>query len=325
MNTDTQPALVLHHMVKHFPLKGRGLRSEPLRVHAVDDVSLTINSGETFALVGESGCGKSTIGRLVARLVDPTSGQIFLNGQRFDTLAGQALRHARRNVQLIFQDPFGSLDPRMRVGEVIAQPLLNFGLMSDRRSMTKRVGQLLEMVGLPADSGNRFPHEFSGGQRQRIAIARALAPEPKMIVCDEAVSALDVSVKAQVVGLLAELQSQLGLTLLFISHDLAIVEQLAHRVAVMYLGKIVELSPSLNLFEQPAHPYTQALLSAVPVPDPFARIDRVILKGEIPSSTHPPSGCRFRTRCPKAFERCAAEEPALRPTAGGGVVACHLA
>jgi len=316
--------LEVNDLKKHYPLKGGFFGGATGYVYAVDGVSFHIERGETLSLVGESGCGKSTVGRAVLRLFDVTAGQVVLDGRRIDDLSPGALRAMRRKVQVVFQDPFSSLNPRMRVRDVLAEPIRNFNLIKDRAGIDRRLGDLMEKVGLPRDAVNRWPHEFSGGQRQRIGIARALAAEPELIVCDEAVSALDVSVKAQIVNLLQELQRELGLALLFISHDLAIVEHMTHRVAVMYLGKIVETAPRKALFGQPRHPYTQALLSAVPVPDPDQRRERIILKGDVPSPINPPKGCRFHTRCPYAFDRCRSEEPELRRVGDGHESACHL-
>jgi peptide/nickel transport system ATP-binding protein len=316
--------LHVNDLKKHFPVKrgyfGRGARV----VHAVDGVSFHIDRGETLSLVGESGCGKSTVGRAVLRLFDLTAGQVVLDGTRIDDRSAAALRPLRRRMQVVFQDPFSSLNPRLRIRDLLAEPIRNFGLAASPAVMTARVDALLDKVRLPRDAAGRWPHEFSGGQRQRIAIARALAAEPDLIVCDEAVSALDVSVKAQIVNLLQDLQRELGLALLFISHDLAIVEHITHRVAVMYLGRIVELAPKRQIFAAPKHPYTQALLSAVPVPEPGAARSRIILKGDIPSPIDRPAGCHFHTRCPQAFDRCRREEPALRPMADGALAACHL-
>ncbi len=318
------PLLEVTDLKKHFFVHSGALGTGGATVYAVDGVSFTIDRAETLALVGESGCGKSTVGRCILRLFDITSGQVMLDGKRIDELSAGALRPFRRRVQVVFQDPFSSLNPRMRVRDILAEPIRNFRLATSRAELAARVDRLLEVVRLPRDAAKRWPHEFSGGQRQRIGIARALAAEPDLIVCDEAVSALDVSVKAQIVNLLYDLQQELGLAMLFISHDLAIVEHMTHRVAVMYLGKIVELAPKRALFAAPKHPYTQALLSAVPVPEPGAARQRIILKGDVPSPINPPKGCRFHTRCPYAFERCRAEEPALRATAGGHLSACHL-
>jgi peptide/nickel transport system ATP-binding protein len=319
----TAPLLAVNDLRKHFPVRrgfGRGARV----VHAVDGVSFHIDRGETLSLVGESGCGKSTVGRAILRLFDLTAGQVVLDGRRIDDMSAVALRPLRRRVQVVFQDPFSSLNPRMRVRDLLAEPIRNFGLATSSDDLVVRIDALLDKVRLPRDAARRWPHEFSGGQRQRIAIARALAAEPDLIVCDEAVSALDVSVKAQIVNLLQELQRELGLALLFISHDLAIVEHITHRVAVMYLGRIVELAPKRQIFAMPRHPYTQALLSAVPIPEPEAPRTRIILKGDIPSPINRPEGCHFHTRCPQSFDRCRREEPALQQLPGGSLVACHL-
>jgi peptide/nickel transport system ATP-binding protein len=317
------PLLQVKDLKKHFTLRSGVLGTRAATVHAVDGVSFAIAKGETLALVGESGCGKSTVGRCILRLLDVTDGQVVLDGHRIDDLSAGTLRPLRRRVQVVFQDPFSSLNPRLRVRDILAEPMRNFGLAKSRADLQGRVARLMDMVRLPRDTLDRWPHEFSGGQRQRIGIARALATEPDLIVCDEAVSALDVSVKAQIVNLLQDLQRELGLALLFISHDLAIVEHMTHRVAVMYLGKIVELGSKRQIFASPRHPYTEALLSAVPVPDPSAARQRIILKGDVPSPINPPSGCRFHTRCPYAFERCRSEEPELTPRADGHFAACH--
>jgi peptide/nickel transport system ATP-binding protein len=319
----SRPILKVSNLKKHYPLPG-GFFSQGKIVRAVDDLSFEIARGETLALVGESGCGKSTVGKAVLRLFDITSGQILLDGRRIDDLSDGSLRPLRRRMQVVFQDPFSSLNPRLSVREAIAEPLRNFGLAVSRAEMDRKVEEILDRVRLPHDAARRLPHEFSGGQRQRIGIARALAPNPDLIVCDEAVSALDVSVKAQIVNLLKDVQEELGLALLFISHDLAIVENMSHRIAVMYLGKIVEMAPKRSLFAGPRHPYTQALLSAVPVPDPDARRERILLRGDLPSPISPPSGCRFHTRCPYVFDRCRTEEPELRDAGSGHVAACHL-
>jgi peptide/nickel transport system ATP-binding protein len=316
--------LAVKDLKKQFPLRGGLMRASARVVHAVDGVSFHIDRAETLALVGESGCGKSTVGRAILRLFDITAGEVLLDGRRIDDMPAGTLRPLRRRVQVVFQDPFLSLNPRMRVRDLLAEPIRNFGLAKPGAGLAARIDALLDKVRLPRDAAHRWPHEFSGGQRQRIAIARALAAEPDLIVCDEAVSALDVSVKAQIVNLLQDLQRQLGLALLFISHDLAIVEHITHRVAVMYLGKIVELGHKRQIFAAPKHPYTQALLSAVPVPEPSAPRARMILKGDIPSPIDRPSGCHFHTRCPHACERCRTEEPALRPMPDGTLVACHL-
>jgi peptide/nickel transport system ATP-binding protein len=316
--------LEVNDLKKYFAVRSGPLGLRSARVYAVDGVSFEIARGETLALVGESGCGKSTVGRAILRLFDITAGQVVLDGRRIDDLSIGALRPLRRRVQVVFQDPFASLNPRMRVRDILAEPMRNFGLASSPAEMEARVGALLDKVRLSRAVAQRWPHELSGGQRQRVGIARALAAEPDLIVCDEAVSALDVSVKAQIVNLLQDLQQELGLALLFISHDLAIVEHMTHRVAVMYLGKIVELAPKRNIFAAPKHPYTKALLSAVPVPEPGAARERIILKGDVPSPINPPKGCRFHTRCPYAFDRCRSEEPKLRLLADDHFTACHL-
>ncbi|MCL4133169.1 UNVERIFIED_CONTAM: hypothetical protein GTU68_005432 [Idotea baltica] len=297
-------------MKKYFPIPGGLLGRAVNHVKAVDGVSFAVHWGETLSLVGESGCGKSTVGRCVARLLGLTSGALMLDGER-------------KRLNIVFQDPFSSLNPRMTVEALVSEPLRSHGLVSSRAERHQRVAELLETVGLSPDIMDRMPHQFSGGQRQRLCIARALASEPEFIICDEAVSALDVSVQAQIINLLMRLQRDLGLAILFISHDLAVVEHLSDRVAVMYLGRIMEIADRDTLFTAPCHPYTQALLSAVPLPDPTAHRDRVILKGEVPSPINPPSGCPFRTRCPIATELCARERPELVEFAPGQSVACH--
>ncbi len=319
-----RPLLEVNDLKKHFPIRAGFFSGITGYVYAVDGVSFSIARGETLSLVGESGCGKSTVGRTVLRLLEPTAGQVLLDGVRIDDLSPGRLRPLRRRMQVVFQDPFSSLNPRLKVRDILAEPITNFGLATSRSDLDDRIADLLDKVRLPRDAMNRFPHEFSGGQRQRIGIARALAPGADLIVCDEAVSALDVSVKAQIVNLLSDLQRELDLSLLFISHDLAIVEHLTHRVAVMYLGKIVEIAEKRTLFSAPKHPYTEALLSAVPVPDPTVRRNRIILSGDVPSPIRPPPGCRFHTRCPRAFDRCRVEEPVLKAVGPGQVAACHL-
>ena len=313
-------------LVKHFPItRGVVLRHEIGRVHAVDGISFTVRKGETLGLVGESGSGKSTTARLLLRLIDPTAGRIELEGQDITHVRGERLRAARQEMQMIFQDPYASLDPRMTVRDIVGEPLVIWDRW--RGNGPRVVAELLERVGLNPDHADRYPHEFSGGQRQRIGVARALALRPKLIICDEPVSALDVSVRAQILNLLADLQRDFDLTYLFISHDLSVVRQVADRVVVMYLGKIMEIGKRDELYERPSHPYTQALVSAVPIPDPTlerAR-ERIVLKGDIPSPTDPPSGCRFRTRCWKAQEICAQEEPALVDRGQGHPSACHFA
>jgi peptide/nickel transport system ATP-binding protein len=317
--------LEVNGLKKHFPIHGGILGQVTAKVYAVDGVSFDVKRGETLSIVGESGCGKSTVGKAILRLYDVTAGEVYLAGERIDNMPAARLRPIRKRMQVVFQDPFSSLNPRMRIRDILAEPILNFGMASGRREVTERVEALMDKVQLPRDAIGRFPHEFSGGQRQRIGIARALAPGADLIICDEAVSALDVSVKAQIINLLADLQDELGLALLFISHDLATVEHLTHRVAVMYLGKIVELADRRTLFSRPHHPYTKALLSAVPVPDPTAKRQRIILKGDVPSPINPPSGCRFHTRCPFVFDRCRTEEPVLRAIEDRAhMSACHL-
>jgi len=309
----------------HYPVGSGLLRKSSSVIRAVDDVSFTLRRGETLSIVGESGCGKSTLGRAIVRLGRPTGGEVWVDGARIDHLSGPALRRVRRRIQMILQDPFSSLNPRMRVRDILAEPIVNFEPGIDRAELDRRIAHLLESVQLPIQAANRFPHEFSGGQRQRIGIARALGSGAEIIVCDEAVSALDVSVKAQIVNLLVRLQGEFGLTLLFISHDLSIVERLTHNVGVMYLGKIVELASRSELFGAPRHPYTRALLSAVPIPDPTVTRQRIVLHGDVPSPISPPSGCRFHTRCPYAFQPCSEESPELRTDGTSGhKVACHL-
>jgi oligopeptide/dipeptide ABC transporter ATP-binding protein len=318
-----RPLLSVRGLVKHFPVRKGLLQRVVGQVHAVDGVSFDIAEGETLGLVGESGCGKSTAGKAILKLIDPTAGEIRMRGERIDALTRREMRPWRRQLQVVFQDPYSSLNPRLRVRDIIGEPLVNYGV-SGGRALDDRVTELAHKVGLREEALARFPHEFSGGQRQRIGIARALALNPSLIVCDEPVSALDVSVQAQVINLLGDLQREFGLSYLFVAHDLAVVEHISHRIAVMYLGKIVEITDKRALFTRPQHPYTEALLSAVPVPDPEAAKKRIILKGDVPSPINPPSGCRFHTRCPYAFARCSQEEPEMREVLPGHHVACHL-
>ena len=313
----------VRHLKKHFPVY-RGILSRQVDwVRAVDDISFFIDEGETLGLVGESGCGKTTAGRTILRLLQPTGGEVFVDGANLDELSPGQLRLLRQKMQLIFQDPYSSLNPRMTVETIIGESLRIHGIASSRADMCHMVGNLLDRVGLSPRYANWYPHEFSGGQRQRIGIARALALRPRFIVCDEPVSALDVSIQAQIINLLEDLQDELGLAYLFIAHDLSVVEHISDRVAVMYMGRIVELGPKEEIYKDSRHPYTQALLSAVPVPDPEARKVRVQVSGDVPRAMDPPPGCRFSTRCPRVRTLCEEEEPRLRNLGGGHLVACH--
>jgi oligopeptide transport system ATP-binding protein len=308
---------------KLFPVRRGVLQRVAGHVKAVDGVSFSIDAGETLCLVGESGCGKSTVGKTILRLLEPTAGQIWLGGTEVTGLAEDQMRAHRRQAQMVFQDPYSSLNPRMRAGQIVAEPLENYGL-AEGAEKHRRVVALLEKVGLREDAMQRYPFEFSGGQRQRLGVARALALNPRLIVADEPVSALDVSVQAQVLNLLMDLQDEFGLAYLFISHDLAVVEHIGHRIAVMYLGRIVELSTKERIFSRPLHPYTEALMAAAPIADPRARRERLVIEGDVPSPMNPPPGCHFHTRCPYAVPRCKAEDPPLQEVAPGHVVACHL-
>ncbi len=317
--------LEVKNLKVHFPVKRGMFKPAQEFVRAVDDVSFSIAPGETLGLVGESGCGKTTLGRAIVRLVEPTAGSIALEGEDITTLDGAALRAQRRKLQMIFQDPYGSLNPRMTVEDVVGEALDIHGLTENKSARQKRIAELLKAVGLDAAYAQRYPHEFSGGQRQRIGIARALAVEPKLIVCDEPVSALDVSVQAQIINLLQDLQQERGIAYLFIAHDLAVVEHISRRVMVMYLGKVVELAEAKAIIRGPRHPYTQALISAVPVVDPDSKRQRIILPGDVPSPIHPPPGCPFHPRCPIVEDVCRAEIPPLREISPGHFAACHLA
>ena len=327
---DAVPAetvLEVRDLKVHFPvMAGAVMRRQVGSVKAVDGVSFAVRRGETLGLVGESGCGKSTTGLAVLRMIDITAGQVVFEGQDITGLDRNRMRPIRRRMQMVYQDPFGSLNPRMKVSEIVGEPLEVHGLAGDRAAWRKRVADLLDMVGLLPDMADRYPHEFSGGQRQRIGFARALALEPSLIICDEPVSALDVSIQAQVVNLFQELQERLGLTYIFIAHDLAVVRHISHRIAVMYLGRIVEIASRGELYARPLHPYTQALLAAIPIPDPEIEATRPqqIITGEVPSAMRPPPGCRFHTRCPQAMEACKSVDPPLRTMADGRAVACHL-
>jgi oligopeptide transport system ATP-binding protein len=325
--TENNVLVRVENLVKHFPItRGILVQRQVGAVKAVDGVTFDIHKGETLGLVGESGCGKSTTGRTIIQLYKATSGKVFLEDKELTNLKGEDLRHVRRNMQIIFQDPYASLNPRMTVGDIVGEPLEVHGIMSNRKERRQRVQELLSLVGLNPYFINRYPHEFSGGQRQRIGVARALALQPKFIVCDEPISALDVSIQAQVVNLLEELQDQFDLTYLFIAHDLSMVRHISDRTAVMYLGKIVELTTREELYHNPLHPYTKALLSAVPIPDPIAerKRQRIILTGDVPSPVDPPSGCHFHPRCSYAQDICKESDPEWREIAPGHWVACHL-
>ena len=327
--TDDRGAVLLEvrNLVKHFPLGGGLFGGPSAVVKAVDGVSFTIRRGETLGLVGESGCGKTTTGRCVLQLERPTSGQVIFEGRDLAALPESELRQVRRRIQVIFQDPYSSLNPRMTVGQIIAEPLAVHEIVKERRARAARVQDLLQRAGLLPAMARRYPHELSGGQRQRVGIARALAMEPSLIICDEPVSALDVSIQAQIINLLEELQVEFGLTYLFVAHDLSVVRHISDRVAVMYLGKIVEITDRKSLYEDPQHPYTKALLSAVPIPDPEieARREHIVLGGEVPSPLRPPPGCVFHPRCPIAIDRCRAEVPELREVKPAHGAACILA
>jgi len=317
------PMLEVHDLKKHFPIRRGILRRTTGHVLAVDGVSFSIRAGETLGLVGESGCGKSTVGRTILRLIEPTDGRIKVNGEDITNLEKAALRPVRRRMQIIFQDPYSSLDPRMSAGDIVGEPL-RVHAIDGPRQRAARVAEIFARVGLRKAQMDSYPHQFSGGQRQRIGIARALALEPDLIIADEPVSSLDVSIQAQILNLMMDLQRELGLAYLFISHNLAVVEHISHRIAVMYLGRIVEYADKQTLFTAPLHPYSESLLQAVPVPDPAVKRHKRVLQGDVPSPVNPPSGCHFHTRCPYAVERCRHETPALREVRPGQLVACHL-
>ena len=320
----TEPLLKVKQLVKHFPITGGVLGRVVDKVHAVDGVSLELDAGQTLGVVGESGCGKSTTGRCILRLIEPTSGEVWFEGKNVTAMGKTELRGMARDMQIIFQDPYASLNPRMTVGAIVGEALIIHKLTKTASQYQDRIVELLETVGLSADQMRRYPHEFSGGQRQRIGIARALAVSPKLVVCDEAVSALDVSIQAQVINLLEDLQDKFNLTYLFIAHDLSVVEHISDRVAVMYLGRIVEMASARDLYTTPLHPYTEALLSAMPVPDPQLKRTRIMLQGDVPSPIKPPPGCHFHTRCPLARKECSMESPPLKQSSDGHWVACHL-
>lgn len=318
----SQPMLTVENLVKSFPIYGGIFSREIASVKAVQGVSFSINKGETLGLVGESGCGKSTLGRCIIRLIEPTSGKITFAGNDITNLDGDKLRELRRKMQIIFQDPYASLNPRMTIGSILEEPLIIHNLFESAKDRQDRIRQLVDLVGLRPEHLSRYPHEFSGGQRQRVGIARALAVDPELIICDEPVSALDVSIQAQVINLLMELQQKLGLTYIFIAHDLKVVEHVSTKVAVMYLGKIVEMAEAEELYTHPKHPYTKALLSAIPVPDPRAKEGRIILTGDVPSPMNPPSGCNFHPRCPMATPECKVQVPVLEDKRPNHIAAC---
>lgn len=317
------PIIEVRNVKKYFPVKGGIFNRKKNVVKAVDDLSFSMMQGETFGIVGESGSGKSTLGRTILRLTEPTAGNVLYEGKDISHISAQEMRAYRRHMQMVFQDPFSSLNPRMRVGELIEEPMVihRYANVTGRK---ERIRSLLDTVGLPKEAADKFPHEFSGGQRQRIGIARSLAIQPKFIIADEPVSALDVSIQSQILNLISDLQDEFDLTYLFIAHDLSVVKHISDRIGVMYLGKMMELAPKKNLFDQPLHPYTRSLLSAVPIPNPHLKRERIILKGDIPSPVNPPSGCVFRTRCPVAFDKCEVKIPTLQHVEDGHYVACHL-
>ncbi len=320
---DKEDLLEVKELKAYYPIKGGFLRKTIGNVKAVDNVSFSIKNGETLGLVGESGCGKSTTGRTILRLLDATDGQIIFNGQDITKLRGKSLREIRKDIQMVFQDPYASLNPMQMVGSVVSEPIMNFHNKS-LKSLKKEVVELLRKVGLPEDAYYKYAHEFSGGQRQRIGIARALALRPKLIIADEPVSALDVSVQSQVLNLLKELQDEFDLTFLFIAHDLSVVKHMSDRIGVMYLGNIVEIADKEHIYDEPMHPYTQALISAIPIPDPRKKSTRIVLQGDVPSPANPPQGCPFHPRCPQAMAECSLTKPSLKEVKPGHKVACHL-
>ena len=326
-SSSSEILLSVRNLVKRFPVKGGILGREVASVKAVQDISFDIRRGETLGLVGESGCGKSRLGRCILRLIEPTSGEIYFKGQDITQLDSGEMRKLRRNMQIVFQDPYASLNPRMTIEEILGEPLIIHGLANSKEDRRKQIYELLDLVGLRRESISRYPHEFSGGQRQRICIARALSVKPEFLVCDEPVSALDVSIQAQIVNLMQDLQKELKLTYLFIAHDLKVVEHISNRVAVMYLGKIAEIAESEQLYSNPRHPYTRALLSAIPIPDPTHKNERIILQGDVPSPLNPPEGCYFNPRCPSVQDRCRSERPVLEgvdPRDPQHQAACHF-
>jgi len=323
--TAREEVLTVKNLVKHFPIRGGVFKTIVGWVQAVDDISFHVYKGETFGLVGESGCGKTTAAMTLMRLYNPTYGSAFFGGRDILSIRGSELRGLKKNIQMIFQDPYSSLNPRMRVKNIIAEGIKTHHLASGKRDLMDKVADMMKKVGLSADHMYRFPHEFSGGQRQRIGIARALAVEPQLILCDEPVSALDVSIQAQVVNLLKDLQNQFGLTYVFVAHDLAVIKHISDRIGVMYLGKMVEMTDKRSLFNHPMHPYTRALISAIPIPNPELKKNRTILVGDVPSPINPPSGCRFHTRCPIAQPICKEQEPLFEEKSTGHFVACHFA